>query len=92
MGLDRKGNMDVPESTTSVGWYSLGYKAGEAGNTVLDGHFDTKSGDPAVFYHLEGLQNGDTIVLYGDWGERFTYKVAAIKNYPYNALPLQVIK
>ncbi len=52
VGLDDKGRMDVPKGVTNVAWYSLGVKPGQAGNSVIDGHFDQPDGSPSVFFKL----------------------------------------
>ncbi len=89
VGLDKEGNMDVPSTNITTGWYDLGYHPGENGNTVIDGHLDTKNGEPAVFYHLAELQVGNTLTLYDKKGTRFTYRVTKVQEYPYNLFPLK---
>src|SRR5437764_1044364 len=44
VGLDSQGRMDVPKKAEDVGWYNLGFKVGEKGSVVLDGHFDDVTG------------------------------------------------
>jgi sortase A len=57
-----KGVWHTPETGTPL-----------AGNMVLSGHRFTYGG-PAVFYHLDKLQEGDQIVVY--WQkQKFTYQV-----------------
>jgi sortase A len=49
-------------------------------NTVIIGHRFTYAG-PAVFYFLDKVQTGDSIVI--DWhGSEYTYEVSSIKEVP----------
>src|SRR5258706_4423241 len=55
---DTQGRMDVPKHVQDVGWYAMGTKPGEKGSAVIDGHLDTVTGAPAVFYFVSKLQAG----------------------------------
>src|SRR5947209_7865092 len=50
VGLDSQKRMDVPKNVFDVGWYDLGVRPGQIGSAVIDGHFDTPTGAPSVFY------------------------------------------
>lgn len=88
VGMDAKGNMDVPKNDNNVAWYELGYKPGVLGNSVIAGHFDTKTGAPAVFYKLEALEKGDAIRIVGTDGTEKKFIVTQKQRYPYDAFPL----
>lgn len=53
-------------------------------NTVIAGHRFTYS-DPAVFYHLDKIKEGDNIILYWD-KTKYVYRVSLIKE----VLPTEV--
>lgn len=89
VALDEKGNMDVPKADENVGWYSLGFRPGAQGSSVLAGHLDTKEGTPAVFFDLEKLKTGEQIHVTDNDGQVFTYSVESHMTYPYDQLPLQ---
>lgn len=91
VGLDPGGKMGVPESIESVGWYSLGVKPGENGNAVIDGHLDTITGAPAVFYNLNLLEVGDLITVIDEKNQRFVFKVIDKRSYKFDVFPLQDI-
>lgn len=91
VGLDSQNRMDVPKQVDDVGWYNLGYKPGEKGNAVIDGHYDKVDGSPAVFYYISSLQNGDKIYVTDESNRRYDFKVSNVVTYPYDQLPLQDI-
>jgi LPXTG-site transpeptidase (sortase) family protein len=87
VGMDSKGQMEVPAEDDNVAWFQLGYTPGKKGNSVLAGHFDKPTGDPAVFYNLGAMEVGDEINLEGDDGVIQTYRVTDKKAYPYDDFP-----
>lgn len=91
VGMDAKGRMDVPSDEDNVAWYNLGFKPGEKGSAVIDGHFDKASGEPAVFYKLSSLRAGDKITLTGDNGEQMAFTVLRLQYYDFDAFPLQEV-
>lgn len=91
VGMDAKGNMDVPKDSDNAAWYNLGYKPGENGSAVIDGHFDKESGDPAVFYKLSSLTKGDLIEVEQSNGEMLSFRVITSEEYNFDQLPLQKI-
>jgi sortase A len=91
VGLDSQKRMDVPKIAANVGWYNLGFKAGEKGSVVLAGHFDDVNGDPAVFYNLGNLDIGDEIEITDENNNSFKYKVIDKQVYDFDKLPLNDI-
>jgi sortase A len=91
VGLDKKGNMDVPKDDMNVAWYNLGYKPGEKGSAVLAGHYDTRTGGPAVFYNLNKLKPGDSIFIDDENGNKLEYEVEETKTYPFDQFPLKAV-
>ena len=89
VGMNSKGEMDVPKNDYNVAWYNLGYRPGEQGSAVMAGHFDTRSGGPAVFYKLAQLQQGDEISVTYPNGQEYTFTVTESSRYPFNNFPLQ---
>jgi len=89
VGMDEKGNMDVPKDPDNAAWYSLGHKVGDNGSAVIAAHFDKPSGEPAVFYKLSSLRPGDTIEVEDDTGKTLTFEVEDSERYPFNDFPLQ---
>jgi len=91
VAMDSQGRMDVPKNVFDVAWYDLGVKPGEKGSAVIDGHYDTQTGAPAVFYDIAQLKSGDTIIITDNNGKSYTFTVTLNTNYPYDQLPLQKI-
>lgn len=75
VGVTNTNNLDVPPNFVQVGWYKLGPKPGEIGNTVLDGHVDNGGSIDGVFKHLRDLKSGDDIYVTGADGKQLHYKV-----------------
>ncbi len=91
VGLDIDGKMGVPASIETVGWFNLGSKPGEQGNAVIDGHLDTITGAPAVFYNLNLLEIGDLITVTDDKNQKFVFRVTDKKIYKYDLFPVEEI-
>lgn len=88
VGLNNKGAMDIPKKDENVAWYNLGSKPGELGSAVIAGHFDTKTGSPAVFYNLNKLKNGDELKVKDKNGKEYTYIVTNTQTYELAEFPL----
>ncbi len=91
VGMDSQGRMDIPKNNNDVAWYDLGYKPGQKGSAVIDGHYDTATGAGAVFYHLSQLSKGDKIIVIDSNKKSYTFIVTDIINYPFDQLPLKPI-
>lgn len=89
VGLDKSGRMDVPKNDEDVAWYQLGYKLGQKGNAVIDGHLDKVTGAPAVFWNIGKLRAGDKIIVTDKAGKTYKYGVVNVASYPYNNFPMQ---
>lgn len=91
VGMDDKGNMDVPKEPMNAAWYQLGFAPGEKGSAVIAGHFDDPNGDPAVFYSLDKLRSGDEIDVELQSGKTLTYIVEKTARHPFDSFPLQEV-
>lgn len=90
VGLDSKGRMDVPRNIWNAAWYKLGFKPGERGNAVIDGHLDGVS-SAAVFWNLSKLVPGNRIYIADDKGVEKVFEVYDVATYPYDQAPLDRI-
>lgn len=62
----------VPD--TEAGWHSNSAHPGTESNVVISGHNNSLGG--RIFADLENLQPGDTVTLWTDRDESFTYQIA----------------
>jgi len=90
VGLTKSGDMDVPSSDKSVGWYRFGPVPGDIGNAVLAGHLDVH-GKPAIFWDLQNLRLGDVIEIKDDKGQTARFKVNATQAFKLADAPLERI-
>lgn len=91
VGLDSKKRMDIPKNFNNVAWYNLGFKPGEKGSAVIDGHVDTPTGAPAVFANISRLNAGDEIKIQDSNDRMYIFVVKKVTAYPYDQLPMQAI-
>lgn len=91
VGMDSEGAMDVPSKSENTAWFDMGYRPGQVGNAVIDGHYDKSDGKPAVFWNIGKLQSGDKIILTDDAGKELTFAVTKIAKYPYDTFPIKEV-
>lgn len=75
VGLVENNAMDTPKNTDEVGWFTEKIKPGQAGTAILTAHYDTASGQPAIFYNIRALARGDKVIIFTDKDERLVFKV-----------------
>jgi sortase (surface protein transpeptidase) len=93
VGLDSNGRMEVPTRNqwSDVGWYSNGTPPGAQGSAVIDGHLDTNTGAPAVFWKLNALHVGDLIMVRDNAGRKAQFRVFKLQSYDIDQAPLNEI-
>jgi LPXTG-site transpeptidase (sortase) family protein len=87
LGLLPDGKLDAPKDGKTLGWYRLGPKPGQKGNSVIDGHLTTVEG-PGAFWNLKHVRVGDRISVTDDQGVTRTFKVRKTAVYHVNAAPM----
>lgn len=75
IGLATDGQLQVPSAWELAGWYKNSAKAGEKGNVIIDGHYDTDQSTPAAFWGLKNINVNDTVTLQDELRRDFSYKV-----------------
>ena len=88
VGLDSEDRMDVPKLAANTAWYNLGTRPGELGNSVIDGHLDKITGEPAVFYRLSQVKVGDEIITTDESASTYKFIVSGVEIYQYDQVPL----
>ncbi|MFH9349714.1 class F sortase [Kitasatospora sp. NPDC017646] len=80
--------LDTPpvDQRNLTGWYRDGTAPGAAGNAVVIGHADTRSG-PAVFYRLGLLRVGDTVEVTRKDRRAAVFTVDPVRVFPKRDFP-----
>ncbi|MFC5661447.1 class F sortase [Kitasatospora misakiensis] len=74
------------EQRNLAGWYRDGTAPGAAGNALVIGHADTRSG-PAVFYRLGLLRPGDTVSVTRKDRRTAVFTVDSVRVFPKRDFP-----
>lgn len=92
VGVDRAGDLEIPENVAQVGWYRYGPRPGDpAGSTVLSGHVDSAEQGQGAFFRLRELRPGDPVVVRGEDGRSWRYRVVSREEWPKSEVPLDRI-
>jgi hypothetical protein len=90
LGLAANGDVQVPTSWYTPGWYKLGPTPGQVGSSVILGHVDSVSG-PAVFYKLNELRPGNIISVKLADGVTDRFEVTGLRMYSKKAFPTSLV-
>ena len=89
VGLDSRGDMDVPEQVDVVGWYKFGPAPGAmTGSAVLSGHIDSAQQGLGAFSALVKVKSGDSITVTDASGRRWRYRVVGREAFDKKTVPL----
>ncbi len=92
VGVDRTGDVEIPEQVTTVGWYRFSARPGApAGSTVLVGHVDSAEQGEGAFFRLHTAAAGATVTVRTASGATATYRVVSVQAYPKTAVPLSAL-
>lgn len=86
------GVMQNPSGPFVVSWYKETGRLGESNNIVVAGHLDYYDVAEAVFYHVGGLQEGDTIDVLGMDDQIYTYEVEWVRPFTVDELTPEIIQ
>jgi LPXTG-site transpeptidase (sortase) family protein len=89
VGVDARGEMEVPEKVDTVGWYRFGPGPGSgAGSAVLSGHVDDRVQGRGAFYSLTDLDEGDPVRVELVDGTALDYRVSRVERIDKSVLPV----
>ena len=91
VGLDREKRMAVPSNFVNTGWYKYGPRPGDSGNSVIDGHFDTPTGAPSVFWDLKSMQKGDQIKVLDSNEKEYVFEVVKTSSFSDKGFPIDLV-
>ncbi len=82
VGLNDKGEMDVPSGATNkVGWYQYGTVPGDVGSAVIDAHVF------AAFAALKNIKTGSSVYVKTAAGKTLHFVVSDVRLYALAAVP-----
>jgi hypothetical protein len=90
LGLQANGQVMVPTSVHTVGWYVDGPAPGQMGSAVILGHVDSHKG-PGVFFALKTLKPGSAITVTLRDGVVTHFVVTRVVQYSKTSFPDQLV-
>ena len=79
-GVSKDGQMALPRSPASIGWYRFGPSPGEAGSTVLAGHVDTARFGIGPLARLRDVDTGARVTVLLADGSRVRYRTVSVRS------------
>jgi sortase (surface protein transpeptidase) len=90
LGRTSSGDVAVPKSWNTPGWYKYGPSPGQKGSAAILGHVDSTSG-PAIFYNLSKLRPGDKVSVKLADGNTVEFSVIGLRTYSKDKFPSKVV-
>jgi LPXTG-site transpeptidase (sortase) family protein len=90
LGLNKNGTLQVPSTTTVVGWYTGSPRPGATGSAVIAGHVDSYTG-PGVFFWLKKLRRGERIYVRRADGTLAVFTVTAVRIFTKSNFPTALV-
>lgn len=90
LGLQPDGQVMVPTTIRTTGWYIDGPAPGQLGSAVILGHVDSYKG-VGVFFYLKSLRAGDKITVLSQDGVVTHFKVTKVVQYSKTKFPDQLV-
>lgn len=93
VGVSAENVMEIPHDFLKVGWYKNSMKPGQKGNTaaIINGHYDTSTGKPAVFFHIQKLTQNDEIIITAEDRIRYVFKIHDVQSHPLDNFPTDIV-
>ena len=90
LGLDARGELEVPQDPAQAGWYTGGAAPGALGPAVIAGHV-TWNGAPAVFYRLGSMRPGEEVTVSRSDGKTAVFTVTRVARFPKSRFPTKAV-
>jgi hypothetical protein len=90
LGVNPSGSIQVPATTTVVGWYTGGPEPGAIGPAVIVGHVDSRAG-PGVFFWLRTLRPGQRVYVGRADGTMAVFTVTRVQMYAKDQFPTAAV-
>lgn len=83
--------LDDPPVTNEAAWYEYSPTPGQPGPAIIEGHVDTASSGPSVFFRLGALRPGDMVDITLADHEVAVFKITAVRLYRKDRFPASVV-
>lgn len=90
LGLLPNGQVMVPATTKTVGWFRYGPTPGQPGSSVILGHVDSYQG-PGVFFNIRSLLPGATVTVGLTDGVKINFVVTGVVQYSKTGFPDKLV-
>ena len=96
VGLNKDGSIQVPPLndpplTNEAAWYKYSPTPGQLGPAVIEGHVDSASDGPSVFFRLGALKPGDLVDITLADHQVAVFKISGVRSYPKDQFPTTLI-
>ncbi len=94
VGLGPDGGIEVPVPGPTYdlpAWYRYSPTPGELGPAIIEGHLDTPTGEPSVFYGLALLAAGNEIVITRADSQVLTFRITEVARYAKTDFPTSAV-
>lgn len=94
LGLGADGTLQVPmpgPRYNEAAWFSGSPTPGQLGPAVVEGHVDSVSQGPSVFYRLGALRPGERVYITRADHRIAVFTVNAVRRYPKDAFPTALV-
>lgn len=82
------GSLDVPEPSLSGLYTELAEPGAESGAALIAAHVDTDEGEPAAFWPLHEVQEGEIVTVHRN-GEDYEYEITGLDVHEQDDLPAE---
>ncbi|MHB1089269.1 MAG: sortase domain-containing protein [Acidimicrobiales bacterium] len=90
LGLLANGQVMVPATTKTVGWFKYGPTPGQVGSSVILGHVDSYKG-PGIFFYIRTLRPGALVTVGLTDGKKVKFVVTKVVQYSKQDFPDRLV-
>jgi hypothetical protein len=83
--------LDDPPLTNEAAWYKYSPTPGQAGPSIIEGHVDSLSAGPSVFFRLGDLKPGDLVDITLADRQVAVFKITGVRLYPKDQFPTSTV-
>jgi hypothetical protein len=96
VGLNADGTIQVPPLddpplTNEAAWYKYSPTPGQPGPSIIEGHVDSLSDGPSVFFRLGDLRPGDLVYITLADRQVAVFKITGVRLYPKDQFPTSTV-